>query len=233
MSRDYHMLQYIDRQTQDMPTQFQTAIRRIANRIDQRQLYASGLSTGVTLFLAAKLCGLAPKLILGTITHDKVSYTTAWVEIDKKVFDLAVYGDTKYNPYIVDKQSPVLPQVNLSYLETDPVYYPRQFAQSYYKDGSGIKKVVGKTFFQYAEENPYFDLFRDVCYILGLSETPENLKAIEKIAKSHIIEDGNETQIDVNSQKDKVSSNATIQNSEDIKQNKTIVKPIAEWLAKK
>jgi hypothetical protein len=54
---------------------------------------------------------------------------------------------------------------------------------------SNMKRLVGKTLETYADESPVFDIWEDVCYILEISATKENVDLLRAIAKLEIIKD--------------------------------------------
>ena len=54
---------------------------------------------------------------------------------------------------------------------------------------ASMKRLVGKNFVDYAGESPMFDIWGDVCYILELSETKDNLQMLGAMAKVSYIKD--------------------------------------------
>jgi hypothetical protein len=166
------------------------AVTRMFNRLDERKSYASALSTSVTLFLAMKYLELEPKLILGTVQFQGLSYPHAWLELNEKIFDLSTYEDIQHHPVLKERAlKEILPQINIDYEDASEeiCYYPFQFGGTW--ELANMYKMVGKTFEEYAEASPYIDIWADLCYILGISETPDNLNLFKAMAKLETIKD--------------------------------------------
>jgi hypothetical protein len=190
MSRNYDIIHFIQNQMSDMDDKIVNIVTRMFNRIDERKSYASALSTSVSLFIAMKYIQLEPKLILGTIQFQGLSYPHAWLELNDKIFDLATYEDIQHHPVLKDRDLAIInPILNVDYEDASSqiMYYPYQFGETW--PMANMKRLVGKTFEAYAEESPMFDILADVCYILEISETPANLDILKNIAKLEIIRD--------------------------------------------
>ena len=190
MAKNYDIIHYIQNCMDGMDDKITNSIVRMFTRLDERHCYASCLSTSITLFLAMKYLELEPKLILGTVQYQGLSYPHAWLEHDNKIFDLATYEDIKHHPVLKERELTLItPQINISYEDAaeDICYYPFQFGDTW--PMAGMKRVVGKTFEEYADEAPMFDIFADVCYILEISETTENIEILRNIAKLEKIKD--------------------------------------------
>ena len=195
MSKDYEMIHFIQERAKDVDTKIVNALTRMFSRLEERHCYASALSTSITLFLAIKFLQIEvePKLILGTIQYQGVSYPHAWLEIDEKIFDLATYVDLKYHPVLQDRGLRLInPQINISYEDASKeiCYYPFQFGETWVM--ANMSRLVGKTFAEYAENAPMFDIYVDVCYILEESEIPENTDFLKEVAKLETIKDYDE-----------------------------------------
>lgn len=210
MARDYDVIHCIQDQMTSLNPQLTSAVVRMHNRITERQLYASALSTSVTLFLAMKCLKLSPKLILGTIQYQGLSYPHAWIELDDKIFDLATHQDIKCHPVLKDRElESVSPMINIGYEEASATirYYPFQFGGTW--ELANIYKAVGKTLEKYMDESLYIDILADACYILELPETPENLDMLREIAKLETIRDKDES----GEKKESVNSEKTLESS--------------------
>ena len=136
-----------------------SAVIRMHNRLNDRMMYASALSTSVTLFLSMKHLGFEPKLILGTIQFQGLSYPHAWIELDDKIFDLATSQDIKYHPVLKDRElAAVKPMINIAYEEASSsiCYYPFQFGATW--ELANMYKAVGKTLEKYMDESGKFNL---------------------------------------------------------------------------
>jgi hypothetical protein len=192
MARDYDIIHFIQERMLALDDKLTSVIVRMYNRLEERQIYASALSTSITLFLAMKYLGLEPKLILGTIQYQNLSYPHAWIELDEKIFDLATHEDIKYHPVLQDRELTLVdPQINIGYEEAskDICYYPFQFGGTW--ELANMYKKVGKTFETYADESPYIDIWADTCYILEVSEVPDNLDFFRAVAQLEVIREKN------------------------------------------
>ena len=190
MGHDYNKIHFIQEQMSNIDDKLTATIVRMSNRLSERQIYASALSTSVTLFLAMKYLQLSPTLILGTIQYQGLSYPHAWVELDDKIYDLATHEDIQYHPVLKDRDlKPVDPMVNIGYEEAseEVCYYPFQFGGTW--ELANMYKTVGKTFETYIDESLNVDVLADVCYILEISEVPENLDFLRAVAKAETIRD--------------------------------------------
>lgn len=190
MSRDYNTIHYIQERMKGLDPKLISAIARMHNRLEERQIYSSALSTSITLFLTMKYLEFDPKLILGTIQYQGLSYPHAWIELDDKIFDLATYQDIKFHPVLKDRGlKQINPTVNIGYEEASEHirFYPFQFGGTW--ELANMYKMVGKTFEKYIDESLYIDVLADACYILNISEVPENLDFLKAIAKMEIIKD--------------------------------------------
>ena len=190
MARNYDMIHFIQERMAGMDDKLISAVVRMFNRLDERKIYASALSTSITLYLAFKYLDLNPSLVLGTIQYQGLSYPHAWVELDDKIFDLATYGDIQHHPVLKERGLGLVnPMINIGYEDAaqEICYYPFQFGETW--EMANMKRVVGRTFEAYADESPYFDIYGDVCYIMEISETPENLELLRAMAKLEVIKD--------------------------------------------
>jgi hypothetical protein len=114
MARDYSMIHFIQGRTSGLRQSIATTTVRMFNRLEDRGMYASALSTSVTLFLAMKYLDLNPKLILGTIRYQGISYPHAWIELEEKIYDLATYEDIKHHPVLKERNLNLInPQINI------------------------------------------------------------------------------------------------------------------------
>lgn len=190
MARDYDMIHFIQNQMADMNDKLTSTVVRMFNKLEQRKEYASALSTSITLYLACQYLELEPKLILGTIQYQGLSYPHAWLELDDKIFDLATYEDIQHHPVLKERELKLInPQINIGYEEASKeiCYYPFQFGDLW--PMHNMQRLVGKTFEEYAKGAPCFDVFGDACYILELSETPDNLELLKAMASVSYIKD--------------------------------------------
>lgn len=193
MARNYEMIHFLRDRMAGMDDKLIAAVVRMYNRLEERMIYSSALSTSITLFLAMKYLELEPKLILGTIQFQGLSYPHAWIELDEKIFDLATHEDIKYHPVLKDRDLRLVkPMINIDYEDAaeEICYYPFQFGGTW--ELANMYKMVGKTFETYIDEALYVDILADVCYILEVSEVPENLDFLRAVAKLETIKDKDE-----------------------------------------
>lgn len=190
MSKNYEIIHYIQDKSKDLGEDISNALTRMFTRLDERKCYSSALSTSITLCIALKSLGYFPRLVLGTVQYQGLSYPHAWMELNDKVFDIATYEDIQHQPVLKDRELTLInPIINEEYEDAAEYikYYPFQFGDTW--EMSNMKRLVGKTWEIYAEESPYFDIWGDLCYILEVSETPDNLDLFKSIAKLEIIKD--------------------------------------------
>jgi hypothetical protein len=187
------MIHFIQDRMIGMDDKTISVVTRMFTRLDERKCYASALSTSITLHLAFQYLELAPKLVLGTVQFQGLSYPHAWIELDDKIFDLATYEDILHHPVLKERDLRLInPQINIGYEDAaeEICYYPFQFGDTW--PMAGMKRLVGKNFIDYAGSSPMFEIWDDVCYILELAETKDNLEMLGTIAKVSYIKDTDE-----------------------------------------
>lgn len=197
MSKNYEIIHYIRDNAKDLDEELVNTLTRMFTRLDERHCYSSALSTSITLCTAFKYFGYYPKLILGTIQYQGLSYPHAWMELDDKIFDIATYEDIQHQPVLKDRELTLInPIINISYEDAAEhiEYYPFQFGETW--PMANMKRVVDKTWKEYAEEAPYFDMIGDLCYILEISETPDNVDLLKAIMSMEYIKDVEEEESD-------------------------------------
>lgn len=190
MARNYNMIHFIRERMSGMDDKLISAVVRMFNRLNERNAYAAALSSSITLHLAMQYLELKPKLILGTVQFQGLSYPHAWLELNDKIFDLATYLDIQNHPVLKDRELNLIdPMINIDYEDAaqEICYYPFQFGETW--PMASMKRLVGKNFVDYAGSSPMFDIWGDVCYILELNETQENLQLLGAMAKVSYIQD--------------------------------------------
>ncbi|MBQ8627109.1 MAG: hypothetical protein IJ419_13185 [Agathobacter sp.] len=192
MARDYDTIHLIQDAMKDKDDKMISLFVRMYNRLHERKCYSSALSTSITLQLALKKLGYESLLILGTVAYQDVSYPHIWLEIDQKIYDLAIHLDTQHQPVLLNNDIKVEPpQINISYNDAKIDYYAFQFADTYIM--SDLKRLVGKKYSEYINNAPQFDIINDVCYIMDIPETKEQADSIMDLAEQYTIKDGEET----------------------------------------
>ena len=191
MARDYDTIHLIQDAMKDKDDKMISLFVRMYNRLHERKCYSSALSTSITLQLALKRLGYESLLVLGTVAYQDVSYPHIWLEIDQKIYDLAIHLDTQYQPVLLNNDIEVEPpQINISYNDAKFDYYAFQFADTYIM--SDLKRLVGKKYSEYIDNAPQFDIINDVCYIMNVPETKEQADSIMDLAAQYTIKDGEE-----------------------------------------
>ena len=140
------------------------------------------MSTSAVLYLSFKYLGLNPKIILGKLLIQGFGFQHVWIELDERIYDLAIHFDTKHHPVFIEnefKEEP--PVVNKKYENTNSKYLKWTFDDTWVM--TNLYKMVGKTLEEYIDEAPVDDLFRDACYVLDISETKERLDKLRRFAK--------------------------------------------------
>ena len=192
MARDYDTIHLIQDAMKDKDDKMTSVFVRIYNRLHERKCYSSALSTSITLQLALKKLGYDSLLILGTVAYQNVSYPHIWLEIDQRIYDLAIHLDTQHQPVLLNNDIKVEPpQINISYNDAKIDYSAFQLADTYIM--SDLKRLVGKKYSEYIDNAPQFDIINDVCYIMDIPETKEQADSIMDLAAQSIIKDGEET----------------------------------------
>lgn len=192
MARDYDTIHLIQDAMKDKDDKMTSLFVRMYNRLHERKCYSSALSTSITLQLALKKLGYESLLVLGTVAYQDVSYPHIWLEIDQKIYDIAIHLDTQHQPVLLNNDIKVEPpQINISYNDAKIDYYAFQFADTYIM--SDLKRLVGKKYSEYIDNAPQFDIINDVCYIMDIPETKEQADSIMDLAAQYTIKDGEET----------------------------------------
>lgn len=188
MSKDYDTLKYIKEEMEDVDEKIISTVCKMFNRLSERRCYASCLSTSVILYLAFRYLGLEPKIILGKLLVQGFGFQHVWVELNDKIYDLAIHFDTKYHPVFIENEfKEEKPVVNANYNDLNLKYLKWTFDDTWVM--TNLYKMVGKTLEEYIDEAPVDDLFRDACYILDISETKDNLDKLREISKEVKISD--------------------------------------------
>lgn len=141
------------------------------------------LSTSVSLCIALEYLGYAPKLCIGKYWVEGHDFYHAWTELDGKIIDISIYGNTcfsQYWPYGI-----VLPQINKSYSETDVKYEPFAFDEDFKR--AQIAQAIGRSFFTYCDMAPKHNaIWNLILYYLNTTSLSA-LQAVKEIAKKHVI----------------------------------------------
>lgn len=183
--RNYNIINLIRKAVSDQ--EISRLFERMFNRMESKSLYAAALSSSVELYLSLKYLGRNPILVLGTVGIDNLSFPHVWIELDQKIYDVAIYFDSKMHPVLKDKIDVVMPQINRTYDNADINYFAFQFSDTF--EMSDLKRVIGANMKEYCDNNPTSDMWADICYILGISQIPTKINPIKEFAQKEIIKD--------------------------------------------
>ena len=147
------------------------------------------LTISISLCIALEYLGYSPKLCIGKFWVGRHDFYHAWIELDKKVIDIAIYGNSSFSPYWIDDV--IMPQINKAYNETDVKYEPFTFDGEF--QNAAISQAIGWSFYFYCENAPWPNAVWDIImYYLGSSSIAV-LKSIKDIAKKHLIGEQDDT----------------------------------------
>lgn len=186
MSKNYEMINLISSQCTD--PMVSTICTRLYNRLDKQKIYASALSTSIEMVIALRLHGIKANLILGTIglPVTKECFPSAWVEIDDKIYDLAIYFDSSRHPMLKEHTTVIKPQINRDYATADVDYFDFQFPDIF--EMSDMIRHIDHTAKEFCDNSPYGDdLWCDILYAADILQTSENLKKAQNIGEKIII----------------------------------------------
>ena len=143
------------------------------------------LSTSVAICIALEQLGYTPKLCIGKYWVGGHDFYHAWTELEGKVIDIAIYGNTHFSSLWQDEK--VNPQINKSYDETDIKYEPFTFDDDF--KSSMIAQMMGRSFYFYCDHAPRRNAMWNL--IMFYLDTSSNsvLLDIKEIAQKHVIGD--------------------------------------------
>lgn len=148
------------------------------------------LSTSVELYVILKYLGYTPKLCYGLVflpnsEGEKHEIYHAWLELNNKVIDTAIYGNAKYSPYsFFDIEMPIC---NESYEDIRDIadYHPFEFDEDW--NGALISKFQGRKISEYCDASPNGFLWDIICMLSDLPRTNENKKHFREVVEGDII----------------------------------------------
>ena len=181
--KNYDMIHLI--QAAGLSKDVEKVVVRVFNMLNDARDSQGCLTSSVVLCIALEYLGYLPKLCLGKFWAFGHDYYHAWTEIDGKVIDIAIYGNTSFSQYWRD--GIIMPQVNKAYDETDVKYEPFIFDEGY--EETWIGAVMGWSFYDYCEKAPKRNVVWNM--ILHCLETSSliALQRIKEISRSHVIGD--------------------------------------------
>lgn len=175
MSREYNVIRLIQREESN------PEIRKICvnafNKIYDAQEPDGCLSTSAALYMAFRYTGIQSRIKVGQIILQNSPVYHAWLETDVgKIYDIAVYGNTAFNPICKRVGIPiVMPQIAKTYSNADIRYYPDKLDNDF--QCSGIGTMYGKSLRYYCDHAPRRNIIYELALgYLGLSPTSDNIR---------------------------------------------------------
>lgn len=179
--RNYEMIHLI--QAAGLPKDAQNVVVRAFNKMDGTKEPDGCLSISVSLCIALEQLGYSPLLCVGKFWVNGHDFYHAWVQLNGRVIDIAIYGNTAFSPYWRD--GIVKPQVNKEYAETDVKYEPFAFDDDF-KDAM-IAQMMGRSFYYYCDHAPKRNaIWNLIMYYLDTTSTAV-LASVKDISKKHTI----------------------------------------------
>lgn len=179
--RNYEMIHLI--QAAGLPENAQDVVVRAFNKMNDMGDSSGCLCISVSLCIALEHLGYDPTLCVGKVRVGEHDMYHAWTELDGKVIDVAIFGNSSFSPLWLDEV--VKPQVYRDYGETDVRYEPFAFDEDF--KYAMISAAMGRSFFFYCDSVPTPNaIWNLIMYYLN-SSSPSVLASIKEIAKKHII----------------------------------------------
>ena len=183
--KNYEMIHLI--QNAGLPKDVQNVVVRAFNYMNDGQEPDGCLSISVSLCIALEYLGYSPKLCIGKYWAFDHDYYHAWTELDGRVIDIAIYGNTAFSRLWLDDV--IQPQVNKKYSDTDVKYEPFVFDDDFKE--AMISVMMGKSFFYYCDNAPKRNaIWNRILYYLDTSSLSA-LNKVKEISKGHIIGEAN------------------------------------------
>lgn len=144
------------------------------------------LSTTVELFIALKYLGYKPRICYGLVVPPSdYEFYHAWLELDGKIVDIAIYGNAKFSPYSTfDVRFPIV-MGSYEANEQGMVYHPFTFDEDWHD--ALISKVQGMSVIEYCDKSPKQILWTFVCELLDMSPLKSNVDALRDTVKNDMI----------------------------------------------
>ena len=144
----------------------------------------------VELYVALKYLGYEPKLCYGLVflpnaEGEKHEIYHAWLELDGRVIDIAIYGNAKFSPYsFFDVETPICYE-EYENISTIADYHPFEFDDDW-KDAM-LNKAVGKKITDYCDGSYRAVIWDFICDFLSIPHTEDNKLKLRSIVKGEVI----------------------------------------------
>lgn len=102
MGKDYEALHYIQNQCDkhELPLKIKSCLQNAFNLLYDKKSGDDCLSTTAALYICFKMLGVQSRICYGLCKTDMGGeFYHAWLELDDKIIDLAIYGNLRFSPY--------------------------------------------------------------------------------------------------------------------------------------
>lgn len=141
------------------------------------------LSSSVCLLICARYYGYDAVLRYGICDYKGIRFAHAWLDVDGRVFDTAIYGNFHFAGQV--PFMPKRPVINTSY-EMSSVRYMIS-DHEYLWRSSDMSVAVGHTVSEYFDASRNQRLWGRVCYLLDLPQNVSTLATLRYLADSIVI----------------------------------------------
>ena len=137
------------------------------------------LLMSVVTSLALDYAGIENNLIVGLSIsqNNRIFFHHVWVEINKKILDIAIYGNSYFNEKWIENV--VEPQVFVSRSEADISYVPNSILKNRWSSDP-LSQAIGMTYYDYLNMAKEWTL---VSYITNVQKDSDEWNRILEIAK--------------------------------------------------
>lgn len=181
--RDYEAIHII--QNAGLPKDAAYVLVRNFNKMYEAQEPDGCLSMSSVNCLTLAYLGYYSMVRMGQVEINGRPFYHAWAELDGKVIDNSIYGNTHFSPF-ADILPPVMPQINKAYGETDIQYFPDKFDKDFKEWPAHI--IYGVNLAVYLDKAPRRNaLWNLALYCLDKAPTADNMKSLRTIAEKYVI----------------------------------------------
>ena len=180
MGKDYNVVRYIRKQTADFNDKKLTlAIQRAFDLIIKFQDHKGCLTSSIILYIALKELGYNPQICYGLCkTKNNFEFYHAWIELNNKVIDVAIYGNINFSPLTKEEPNIELPVVLEDYKDCCIEYGRFCFDADW--DMAEIKTAENWTLTQYFQNAHTQQIYRVASSVLNEPIKANTVAIIEK-----------------------------------------------------
>ena len=179
--RNYPIIHKI--QAAGLPKDVENVVVRAFNKMNDYEEPDECLSISISLCLAIEYLGYNPRLCIGKFWVDNHDFYHAWSELEGRVIDIAIYGNSAFS--VMWQDEIIEPQVNIDYANTDVKYEPFVFDEDF--PFSQISMMMGKTFFYYCNSAPKRNAIWNLILSYLDTSSAQVLSCIKEQSQKHII----------------------------------------------